>query len=436
MIAATGLLAVVVASASSVGVANDQVPGGPQTRPILLRGGNLYTVSNGVLPHTDLLFEDGHITRIGRDLDAPPGAEVIDVSGKRVYPGLIAPQTTLGLIEVGAVRATNDRTEVGRVTPEVAAHVAYNPDSELTPTVRAHGITTAQITPLGTLIRGRSFLTHLDGWTKDDSAVALIDGLQVDWPPPVPGEGWWLPETKERTRKEIAERRRQLRQAFDDARAYLLAREADPSIDVDLRWEAMLPALRGEQNVYITADDYREIVEAVEFARDRGLHMVLVGGREAYLASDLLVEHEIPLILGNPTGRPFREDDDYDAAYKQPRLLHEAGVKFCLGRISWGAWDVRNLPLEGGQAVAYGLPADIALRALTLTTAEILGVDDELGSLDVGKQATLFVSEGNVMDLLTQKVTLMFIEGRRVDLDNRNRMLYRKYRQKPPSLDD
>jgi imidazolonepropionase-like amidohydrolase len=361
---------------------------------------------------------------------------VIDVTGHRVYPGLIAPQSTIGLVEIGAVRATGDRTETGQVTPEVAAHIAYNPDSEVIPTVRAHGITTAQITPLGSLIRGRSFLTHLDGWTKDDSAVALIDGLQIEWPQPVPGEGWWLPETKEPARKAIAETRHRLEQAFDDARAYMLARQADPSVDIDLRWEAMVPALRREQTVYITADDYRQIVEAVEFARRQELRMVLAGGAEAYRAADLLVDNDIPVILANPTGLPMREDDDYDTAYVQPRLLHEAGVKFCLARFSWGAWDIRNLPLEAGHAVGFGLPADVALRAMTLTTAEILGIADELGSLEVGKQATLFVSDGDVMDALTQHVTLMFIEGRRVDLGNRHRTLYQKYRQKPPSLDD
>jgi len=251
----------------------------------------------------------------------------------------------------------------------------------------------------------------------------------------VPAVCWWLPETPEPARKANAERRRRLEQAFVDARAYMLAKQADPALDIDLRWEAMLPALRREQTVYITADDYRQIVEAVEFAERHELRMVLVGGGEAYLATELLIDHRIPVILANPTGRPMREDDDYDSAYRQPRLLHEAGVTFCIARISWGAWDIRNLPLEAGHAVGFGLPADVALRAITLTTAEILGIDDELGSLDVGKQATLFVSDGNVLDPLTQRVTLMFIEGRRVDLDNRHKTLYRKYRQKPPALD-
>jgi hypothetical protein len=168
--------------AAATSLAHDQIPGADQTRPVLLRGGDLYTVSGAVLEETDLLFEGGVITQIGVGLTPPAAAEVIDASGSRVYPGLIAPQTAVGLSEIGAVRATRDLDESGTVTPEVAAHVAYNPDSEIIPTVRSHGITTAQVAPQGMGIAGRSFITHLDGWTKEDAGVRLVDGLVVNWP--------------------------------------------------------------------------------------------------------------------------------------------------------------------------------------------------------------------------------------------------------------
>ena len=159
--------------------ASDQVPGETQSKPILLRGGDLYTVSQGVLGGTDLLFEHGTIRTIRKGIEPPAGAEVLDVRGKRVYPGLIAPYSQIGLIEIGAVRATDDQDELGDVTPEVAAHTAYNPDSEVIPTVRAHGITTVQVVPRGSLIRGLTFLVNLDGWTKEDAAIELVDGLQL-----------------------------------------------------------------------------------------------------------------------------------------------------------------------------------------------------------------------------------------------------------------
>jgi len=412
--------------------AHDQVPGPDQGAPILLRGGDLYTVSGGVLASTDLLFADGRIVGIGPDLAVPDGAEVIVVSGKRVYPGLIAPNTTLGLIEIGAVRATNDRAEVGEITPEAAAHIAYNPDSELIPSVRAHGITTAQVAPIGSLIRGRSLLTRLDGWTKEDSAIRLVDGLHLEWPGVAVRSGRRVRESAEAQREAMAEQRRSLRAAFHTARAYRLAREADPETPVDPRQEAMLPVLRGELPLFVTANDYRQIVEALAFAEEQQVRMILVGGAESYLLTDRLKRSDVPVIVGSTTALPFRTGDAYDQRHRLPALLHEAGVRFCLSHLTWGAWAVRDLPLQAGHAVAYGLPEDAALRALTLSTAEILGIDEEQGSLDVGKSATLFVSDGDVIDVLGQKISLMFIDGRRVDLDNRHRELYRKYAQKPP----
>lgn len=424
------LLTAFLAAAAS---AHDQVPAKPQERPILLRGGDLYTVANGVMPATDLLFEGGVIRAIGPGLEAPAGAEVIEVAGQRVYPGLIAPQTTLGLIEIGSVRATRDDTEVGAITPEIAAHSAYNPDSELIPSVRAHGITTAQVVPQGELLAGRGFLTHLDGWTKEDSAVALVDGLTLRWPAVVVETGFRAEGSPEEQKKRRAEARRELRQAFADARAYHLAREAGLEVDHDARWEAMRPIWGGEMPLYVEADDYRQIVEAVEFTREQGLRMILVGGQDAHLATGLLAANDVPVILGTITSLPRRLDDDYDLPFKQPRLLEEAGVRFCFSHGAGGSsWDARNLPFQAGQAVAFGLSPESALRALTLGTAEILGVADRLGSLEVGKQATLFVSKGEVMDTLGQQVTRMFIRGREVDLDNRHKELYRKYQQRLP----
>jgi imidazolonepropionase-like amidohydrolase len=421
---ALALLAGLVGGAAA---AHDLVPGTPQERPVLLRGGDLYTVAQGVLPATDLLFAGGHITAIGKDLAAPEGAEVVDVTGQRVYPGLIAPQTSLGLVEIGAVRATRDLAEVGPVTPEVAAHAAYNPDSEVLPTVRSHGVTTAQVVPQGRLLQGRPMIVHLDGWTKEDAAVRLADGVELAWPSAAPGPGFRRVPLAERERRRDEERRL-LERAFADARAYHLAREAGVAEPVDLRWEAMRPLFAAGQPLYVEADDVRDIREAVAFAAEEGVKMVLVGGKEAYRVAPLLAAHQVPVILGTTTSLPLRADDDYDLPYKLPRLLAEAGVRFCLSVD--GSWEVRNLAFQAGQAVAFGLPEEAALRAITLSAAEILGIAAEEGSLEVGKAATLFVSRGDVLDVLGQGVTRMWIEGRAVDLDDRHQQLYRKYQQK------
>ncbi|MDZ4723790.1 MAG: amidohydrolase family protein [candidate division Zixibacteria bacterium] len=420
--------ALALALTTTVSYANNLVPGAKQDHPILLKGGDIYTVSGSVLMQTDLLFENGKITRIEKDIVPAENTEVIDVAGKRVYPGLIAPNTTVGLIEIGAVRATNDQSEVGNITPEVCSHIAYNPDSELLPTIRSNGVTTVQVAPANSLINGRSCIMNLDGWTKEDAAVKLLDGLYMSWPSVAVSTGWWVTQTPEEQKKNMAEARVKLRQTFENARAYALARKAMQNIGRDQRWEAMMPFISGELPVYILADDYRQISEAIAFAEEQKIRMVLVSGAEAWKAIDLLKKHSIPVILGTTTSLPMRTDDDYDQRFKLPKMLKEAGIQFCLGHS--GSWDVRNLAFQGGQAAAFGLSKEDALRALTLSTAEILGIDKTQGSLDVGKNATLFVSDGDVMDMLGQKVTNMYIEGRLVDLSNRHKELYEKYQAK------
>lgn len=414
--------------------AHDGVPAGPQSRPVLLQGGDLYTVSQGVLVGTDLLFENGKITKIGKDLAAPDGAEIVDLHGKRVYPGLIAPATVIGLRDIDLVRATRDDTEVGRVHPEVSAHIAFNPDSEIIPTVRNHGIGVAQIAPAGAMLAGRSYIANLDGWTKEDSAVRLVDGMFLTWPavalpeptkPKDPKEPKDAPSNKQKAEDE----RTELKRAFDDARAYRAAKKAKTSAATDLRWEAMIPVLEKTQTLYVVANDGRQILEAIEFAKSQDVKMVLVGGAEAHRAATQLAKAGIPVILREVIERPLRQDDPYDLAYRLPALLHEAGVKFCLS--NGGSWQVRNLPLQAGQAVAYGLSPDTALRAITLSTAEILGLGGELGSLDVGKRATLFVQNADPIDNFGSPVERMWIDGRSVDLGDRQKRLWEKYRRKP-----
>ena len=420
----TLILALVTGTAQ----AHDYIPGPKQTQPILLKGGDLYTVSDGVKANTDILFDRGVITQIAANITAPPDALVIEVSGKRVYPGLIALGTTIGLTEIGAVRATNDQDEIGQINPDVQSHMAYNPDSEIIPTVRSNGVAYAQITPTGSMICGRSCLMNLDAWTKEDGLVKTETGLHIVWPRLASSRPRWGDESSERGKEAADRRMKELRQTFDDAQAYRLARAADPKTKIDSRWEAMLPYLAGELPVYISASDVRQIEQAVEFSRQRGLRMILVGGDDAWKVTDLLAANHIPVVYFDPFGMPQRQDEAYDQAYVVPAKLHAAGVVCALAQ--GGASGVRNLASAAGQAAAFGLPPDFALRSITLTPAELLGVADKIGSLEVGKQATIIVSDGDIMDYLTMRVTHMFIDGRVVNLDDRHKELYRKYTAK------
>lgn len=407
--------------------AHDQIPGAPQATPVLLKGGDLHTAAGDVLRATDLLFEGGKIVAIGENLPAPAGAETIDVTGKRVYPGLIAMQTSLGLVEIGAVKATRDQSEMGDVTPEVAAHIAFNPDSEILPTVRSNGVTTVQSVPSGGLISGRGFVVQLDGWTREDAGLVADDGVHMNWPRASVIRAWWMQQSEEEQKKQMKERREAIRRVFDEARAYDAARDAG-SAAVDTRHEAMRPLFSREKPLWIYADDSRQIEEALLFLAEQDLDGVLVGGREAHLVAERIAGQGVPVVLSQTHATPYREDDDYDLPFKQPAMLKEAGVRFALTKVS--SWDARNLAFQAGQAVAFGLDEATALAAITRVPAEILGLDDRTGTLEVGKDATLFVSDGDVMDYLGHGVSRMWIEGRAVDLDDRHKMLWRKYDRK------
>lgn len=423
------LIILIVLAISVAATAHDYKPADPQESPILLKGGDLYTISNGVLRQTDLIFDQGRITEIGKNLSAPPDAEVIDVTGKRVYPGLIDGGSVIGLIEIGEVRATDDRSEVGRIHPEVQAHVAYNTDSEIIPSVRVTGVTTALIVPQGGVLSGRSSLMNLDGWTWEDAAEKIGVGVHMNWPRQRVIHAWWMEASPEQQKKDMAENRRKLDEAFAAARSYYVAKQVKPNLAEDERWEAMLPLFRAERPLFIRANDYRQIEQAINFAEENNFHMVLVGGRDSWMLVDRLKDRQIPVILGHVQALPGSEDDPYDLAYDLPTRLARAGVKFCFSS-GFSATGSRNLPFQAGQATAYGLSDEDALRGLTLSAAEILGVANDLGSLDVGKKATLFVSGGDVLDPLGNKVTLEFIDGRQINLENKHRELYRKYQAK------
>ncbi|KFZ30307.1 amidohydrolase [Pseudidiomarina salinarum] len=421
--------AVLAASFTLSAAAHDMVPGEPQQQPVLLQGGTLYTITDGIQPQTDLLFENGVITAIGKNIELPENTRVINIDGRHVYPGLIAMDTTLGLVEIGAVRATDDQEEVGSITPEVSGHTAYNPDSEVIPTVRFNGITHAQIVPQGDLIRGRSSLLQTDGWTFEDAAEVLDMGVHLSWPRVGLNTAWWERRSPEEQRKANAEALKKLHQAFTDAQAYYVAKLAGESQGTDVRWEAMTGLFDGSSKLYIHAQDKRQIEQALDFSREYGFDLVLMGARDAWRLAAELAAAEVDVVYGAPYGLPTRHDEAYDQAYATPAILAQAGVNFAISYP--GYWDIRNLAFAAGNAVAYGLDQQQALAAITIKPAQIMGVDDKIGSLEVGKQASLIVSGGDVMNHLSQDIELMFIDGSAVDLNNRHNQLYQKYRQKP-----
>ena len=415
-------------------VASTVVPAPHQQHPVLLVHGTVYTVSGGVLENTDVLLDAGHISKIGRALTAPTGTEVVDVTGRRIYPGLIAADTFLGLAEIDAVRATVDTTETGPINPNTRAQVAINPDSELLPVARSNGVLTALVVPSASpdLIAGLSALIRLDGWTWEDLTLRPAVALHVYWPDMVLNRELRAPKSPADQQKDIAERLRLLDDSFNTARAYAQARASGVTV-VDTRWEAMRPVFSGELPVFVHATEFKQIAAALAWAKHQKLKITIVGGVDAPLLAIELKAADVPVILTGVHTLPLRRDDAFDAPFTGPAKLQAAGVRFCIAGDTEGEGDThaneRNVPYLAAQAAACGLAPAEALKAVTLHAAELLGVGAELGSVETGKRATLIVTDGDPLEIPTQ-VKMAFIDGARIDLKNRQTELYDKYRKR------
>jgi imidazolonepropionase-like amidohydrolase len=415
--------------------ASDIIPGKPQNRPIALVGGTIHTITNGTIENGILLFDKGKIVAVGKDVKIPKDAEIIDISGKHVYPGLINAYTSIGLIEIGAVRATRDMSEVGLINPNVRAEISFNPDSEHPPVIRANGITMVLVVPSGGLIAGQSALMMLDGWTWEEMTLKAPVGLHIYWPRMRPPSFRFMRRAVDpkKMREQIKERLELLRETFQKARAYKKAKEAEsidgiPYHDTDLRWEAMIPVLERKVPVFIHANTSKEILSAIEWAESENLKLVIVGGREAWKVADVLKEKDIPVILTNIHSLPYYRHSNYDESFTVANKLYRAGVRFCIAG-EGGYYRERNLPYQAATCVAYGLPRDEAIKAITIYAAEILGVSDRVGSIEPGKDATIIVTTGDPLEIPTQ-VIYEFIQGRKVDLSNKQKKLYEKYVEK------
>jgi imidazolonepropionase-like amidohydrolase len=432
----------VLAAFAPAAYASDTIPAPPQDRPILLTGGDVYTVSGEVIRGGEVLFDKGKLVAVGRDVPAPSDVKRIDVSGKRVYPSLFAVGNDLGLTEVGSVRGTLDQEEVGSVNPNARAEVAVNPDSELIPVARANGVLLNLTAPEGSGLPGASAVMQLDGWTWEDLTLKAPAAVHLTWPRSGPTRVrrfTTLNDPAEQTRQRD-EATRAFDKAFDDARAYLAAKKAaagessasgnSRKVDFDARWEAMAPLLEGKIPLIVTADEVRQIEAAVVFAARQKVKLIVFGGYDAPLCADLLKQHGVAVIVNGVHRLPIRQDGAYDEPFTLPERLRQAGIPFCItGGSRHGARDVRNLPYHAATAAAYGLPADEALKAVTLYPARLLGVADRVGSLEPGKDATLIVTDGDALETPT-RVELAFVQGRQIDLSSKHTRLWDKYRQR------
>ncbi len=411
--------------------ASNEVPGKPQQTPVAIVGATIHPVTGPAIENGTIVFDQGKIKAIGKDLPVDAAIKTIDASGKHVYPSLFDAYTNVGLVEINSISATMDNREGGSLNPNVKSWVAVNPDSELIPVTRANGVLLTLTAPSGSLIAGRSAVLQLDGWSTEDLVLKADIGLHVNWPASFgfadsEGEGGGPGGGGFRSGGSQA-----LKDFFEQARVYHAARNAQGDAQaIDLRLEAMRPVLDRQLPLIVNAEDAREIQGAVAFAIEQNVRLMIHGGYDAEACADLLKQHQVPVIVSGTYRLPQRADDAYDAPYTLPARLHAAGVKYCLASVGkFGASGVRNLPYHAATAVAYGLSKDEALKAITLYPADILGVADRVGSLEVGKDATLFISTGDPLETSTQ-VVAAYVQGRDVELNDKHKRLYRKYEAK------
>jgi imidazolonepropionase-like amidohydrolase len=415
---------------------------GSETNALLIRNVTVHPITSPEIENTSVLVVDGKIADIGQRLPARKGMRIVDGQGLDLYPGLINAATNVGLAEIESLRDTVDLDEVGTFNPELRAEVAFNPSSEHVEVTRASGITSVITLPgsgtrggrggPGSIISGQGALMHLDGWTWEEMAVrrgAVLDMLFPQVQSDTPRQLAAFPATQapsfEDREKQYKERLRLVSAFFEQARKYRQAKQAGGAeFRPDLRMEAMLPVIDGKEPIFVRAERERMIKDAVAFADKEKVRIIVADPHELGSTGPLLKEHHIPVVLGKTFELPLHEDDAYDAPYTLPAEFFKAGVKIC-----FGTFDVefaRNVPFEAAQAVAFGLPHDEALKALTINSAEIMGAGDSLGSIEKGKWADLILTDGDPMEAKT-RIKEMFIAGREISLESRHTREYEKW---------
>lgn len=403
----------------------------------LLQGAVVHPVSGPAIANGGVLIQDGKIVAVGASVAAPPGAKVVDVSGKHVYPSLFPPATVLGLVEISAVRATVDSAELGEINPQARADFAMNFDSELLAVARSAGILIAGVSPTGGIVSGSAAAMKLDGWTREDATLKAPAAITVTWPDLAIDRSPTARHSVRLQEKRRDEAVRKLKEAFADARAYAKARGAEgrrgvPRHDADPRMEALVPAVEGKVPVIVAANTVAQIRAALAWAKGEGLRIAILGGADAWRVPGELAQAKVPVILDTVLELPARSDEPYNARFAAAGILAKAGVAVAFndGSSNFAAATARNLPHQASAAVAFGFPSEKAVEAMTLEPARILGVADRVGSLEPGKDATLIVTDGDILDLRTH-VVAAYLDGRPLDLSDKQKRLYERYRNRP-----
>ena len=411
---------------------NAQTPAKKQTKSILILNATAHLGNGQIIENSAIGFKDGKITLVADSklikLSKNEYETTIDAIGKHIYPGFIAPNSTLGLVEIDAVKASDDEGEIGSINPNVRSIIAYDASSKVIETVRPNGILIAQITPRGGRISGTSSIVQLDAWHWKDALMKENDGIHLNFPAAFRKSGSWFEPGTIEANKDYIKQLEEINIFFANSKAYL----ANTPKERNLIFESMKGLFDGTQTLYVHADIEKQIIDAIQQAQENGIKkMVIVGGFEAYKTANLLQKNNIGVLLRRVHDMPMSEDQDIDLPYKMAKIL--TNKEILVGLENSGDLErmqTRNLPFLAGTCAAYGLEKEQALQLITLNTAKLLRIDATCGSLELGKDATLFISEGDALDMRTNKLTNAFIQGRMIDLETHQTQLYHKYKEK------
>lgn len=410
------------------------LPAKPHKGISYIKNATIHLGNGKVLENGTIKIKDGKIEEVGSNISIPSDNEnVVDATGKHVYPGLILATSSLGLVEVNSVKATQDAREIGDMNPNVRSLVAYNTDSKVINTLRSNGILLANVVPQGSFVAGSSSVVQLDAWNWEDAVYKTDAGMHIYMPSLMSrsgrgrfGGGRGPQQPPSDPVKEGLEQMENLKLFFKEAKAYY---DESSHEETNLKFEALKGLFNKSQKLYMHGNTVKQILVAIDFAKEFGIDLVLVGASESFQIAELLKKNNVSVILSQPHSLPTGIDDDVDQPYKTAAVLQKAGVLFAISDDD-GQTRGRNLPFNAGTAAAYGLSKEEALAAITLNAAKIMGVADKTGSIEVGKDANIIVSDGDILDMRTSNVTDAFIQGRKIDLTDKHKLLNDRFNQK------
>jgi imidazolonepropionase-like amidohydrolase len=417
---------------ASVQINAQQIPAPKQTKSVLILNATAHLGNGTVIQNSAIGFKDGKLTLVAdaSTIRLAAGAydTTINATGKHVYPGFIAPNSTLGLVEIDAVKSSDDEEEIGTFNPNVRSIIAYNSESKVVETVRPNGVLMAQVTPRGGRISGTSSVVQLDAWSWKDAILKENDGIHLNFPSGFKRSGSWFEPGVIEANKDYAKQVEEINAFLINAKAYNQTASKERNIVL----EATKGLFDTTQTLYVHADEEKQIVDAIQLAADHQIKkIVIVGGFEAYKSADVLKKYNVGVLLRRVHDMPTSDDEDVNLPYKMAKILTDKGI--IVGLENSGDHErmsVRNLPFLAGTCAAFGLDKEVALQLITSNTAKLLGIDGSCGTLETGKDATLFISEGDALDMRTNKLTTAFIQGRTINLDTFQTKLSDKFKAK------